>query len=610
MVEPENPSPQVPGDSIPTKLQRAQHLIQAGDLPAAAALFAELMDQHPEDASLYGNAAVVSRRLGRLDEAVAFLQRAIRLDPSLPELSFNLGNALAQKGDWDGAINAYKRALELRPDYPGALFNLGNALLSAGQIEAAIGSYAKAIWLKPDFPDPYFNLGNAFRDQGLLEPAIRAYRSGLSLDRGRAEAWFNLGCVYILFADTEAATAALRQALVLRPEFPEARIKLANVLHERGFCSEARSLYKEALALRPGMAESHFNLGILCREVGDLEAAIKEFRIALELDSSSPDIQRNLAMALLLTGDFKEGWLWYESRLRDSTSGRFRPCPSPWQPGHGEERLLVTGEQGLGDQIMFCSLLTELSPHVSRLSVQLDSRLRSLLQRSHPEIHFFDPAVAIPDSSAEACIPIGSLARFFRHGSDDFGRSTFPYLCSDPHRVGSLRDQLSAEGTILIGISWCSISPKGGQDKSIDLQQLAACLSLPGVQLVNLQYGDVRDSLRALAELTGIDVINVDSVDTFHDIDGLAALIQACDLVVTTSNTTVHLAGALGKPTWLLLQKIPDWRWGLHGETCLWYPSVRIFRQACRGQWDGVLRKVGEELAMLLALARPAAGLP
>ncbi len=601
MVEPEHPGPLVQGDSIPASLQRAQSLIQAGDLAAAAALFAELMRQRPEDASLVGNAAVVSRRLGRLDEAIEFLQRAILLDPTLPELSFNLGNALAQKGDWDRAISAYRRALELRPDYPGALFNLGNALLSVGQIEGAIGSYAKAIWLKPDFPDPYFNLGNALRDQDLFGAAIRAYQSGLKLDHNRAEAWFNLGCVYSLSADPEGATAALRQALLLRPQFPEARIKLANILHEQGCCSEARSLYTEALALRPGNAESHFNLGILCREAGDLEAAIKEFRVALELDSSSPEIRRNLAMAYLLTGNFKEGWPLYESRLHDLARGRFRPCPSPWQPGHGSGGLLVTGEQGLGDQIMFCSLFNELHPYVSRLSVQLDARLRGLLQRSHPEIDFYDPGFEIPDHAAETCIPIGSLARYFRHGSDDFRRSTAAYLVSDPLKTANLRAQLSAAGAIRIGISWCSISPKGGKDKSIDLQQLAACLSLPGVQLVNLQYGDVRDSLGALAELTGIDVSNVDGVDTFHDIDGLAALIQACDLVVTTSNTTVHLAGALGTPTWLLLQKIPDWRWGLAGESCLWYPSVRLFRQASRGQWDDVLRHVSEELAMLLA---------
>jgi hypothetical protein len=232
---------------------------------------------------------------------------------------------------------------------------------------------------------------------------------------------------------------------------------------------------------------------------------------------------------------------------------------------------------------------------------QVDPRLLPLLQRAMPQLHFYSAQQSLPRDSYDHHIPMASLCGKLRPTAASFQRPGGPLLIADRERSKALRSTLDATGRFLCGISWRSNSPVLGARKSLALQQIAYALVHPDVQLVSLQYGAVSHELAALRDSAGIDVLEVTSVDNSNDIDGLAALIDACDLVISISNTTVHLAGGLGKPTWVLLHHVPDWRWGLHDERSLWYPSLRLFRQRVNNEWEETLHRVRGHLVDLLA---------
>jgi hypothetical protein len=260
-----------------------------------------------------------------------------------------------------------------------------------------------------------------------------------------------------------------------------------------------------------------------------------------------------------------------------------------------ETRLLVLSEQGVGDHIFFGRLLSELKTVAKEVVARIDYRLIPLFQRSMPDIHFIPEGLTISEDLFDSQIFIGELPRFFRGSIDDFSGKSYSYLVADKERATLIRRELCSEGEILVGISWKSKNATLGQKRSLDLEAFAAALNIPGVKLVNLQYGDVSSEIAQVKSGLGVDVMQCPSVDNMNDLDGLASLIEACDLVISADNTTVHLAGALGKAVWICLPAIPNWRWMTNVSESPWYPSARLYRQDRLGDWGCVLDTIGRD---------------
>ena len=315
-----------------------------------------------------------------------------------------------------------------------------------------------------------------------------------------------------------------------------------------------------------------------------------------EHPKNSEVLYRQSAFALMLES-FEEGWKNYEYRWSVFPMNKATwpiQDKAVWK-GEKGKHVAMWREQGIGDDIIFLSLVPEVKEMCSSLSVYIDPRLQDLCKHAMPEINFVKDIEALQGVECDYHLPLGSVPGLMRNDISDFDRTVRGYLKADPQRVELIRNELKLEGKTAIGISWKSFKTRY-KTKSVQLKDMERIFSGLDVVLVNLQYGDVEDEIREFKEATGIDVLQCTSVDNREDLDGLAALIEACDLVVSITNVTVHLAGALAKEIWVLLPYVPNFWWGSDRPDSIWYPSASLYRQPTLNDWDNVFVSIRKDL--------------
>jgi tetratricopeptide (TPR) repeat protein len=546
-------------------------------------------------------------------------------------------------GDRAAAERTYRELLAARPDDAEALSRLGALLGLQGRATEAVPLLERAAALKPA-PSVLSDLGNAYWLAGRAGDAERLYRRALEADEGAAGARMNLGLLYRDQWRRADALAAFQQAYAREPLRPALLKNLVEVLLEAGRAGEAEVLCREAAGRGRADAELAYATGRALRELWRAPEALEYYERARRYRPDDPELLAHLAIALqdcgrlddaaachdraiaikpayrfarwhrsvlrLLAGDFARGWDDYDLRLiSEDKPPRASGVPA-WR---GEDlsgrRVLVYGEQGLGDEIMFASCLPDVLARAHAVSLEVAPRLAGLMAASFPAATVFASGGALPPAVAAQApdfeIAAGSLPALFRRG-----RAEFPahrgYLRADPAAVDFWRQRLAALGPgPTVGVSW-----QGGTAhtrrplRSLQPADLAPLLQAPAIRWVNLQYGADAGELDAFAAAHGCAVAHwPQAVD---DLGQLAALICALDLVVSVCNTTIHLAGALGRPAWVLAPHVPEWRYGIAGEDMPWYPSVRIFRQSRAGEWAAVVTRVAGELARLPLPETPA----
>jgi len=305
-------------------------------------------------------------------------------------------------------------------------------------------------------------------------------------------------------------------------------------------------------------------------------------------------------LLLLSHGLFNPGWYHHERRWRSvqfvDPVKKIRPILTGRARFSSDRdltaRVLVWGEQGVGDEVMFGSMLREFRGWCGKMLVQMDKRLIPLFRRSLPQdVEFYERGSVVSEDLYDSHIPIGSLGLHLRPSRESFEGHRGAYLKADPDRVRALRESFGlTDGERLIGVSWRSSNPETGAGRSLPLWELAQVLGGEGRRLVNLQYGSVQEEIAEAQARCGIRVEQVPGVDCQNDLDGLAALIMACDEVVSIGNATAHLAGALGQKTTVLLPYSPSWRWMAKGDESPWYRSVRLLRQPLPDDWSFLTR--------------------
>ncbi|HEY1986510.1 MAG TPA: tetratricopeptide repeat protein [Terracidiphilus sp.] len=537
--------------------------------------------------------------LSRFADALSHYERALELCPRLAEAEFAAGFALTRLGRPKEAETRYRRALTLRPDFADAWMNLGSLLREQGQDFYAEAALRRATQLRPDMTAAWINLGLLERERRHPDRAEACLRRAFELNPEQVEtqvAWCQFRAAE---RDMAGAWAWLRWALARNPENDEAANMHGILLHARGFFDEAVAAFERAEAL--GSLPAASNRGNALLDAGRHSDALKAHEAAVARDPLNPGTRYNLALTQLRLGHWRNGWQAYEARWNfREVHRRPREFDKPrWQ---GEQlnrrRVLLHAEQGLGDTIQFCRFATQVAARGGIPVLQVQSPLARLL-RSLPIVHAGQAEIALlgdPLPSFDVECPLMSLPAVFGTTIE-----TVPwrgaYLGAERALVEEKCAQIpmlrGRDADLRIGISWAG-NPryKADQHRSTKLETLLPLLRTAGIEWISLQRGEAAAQLSSLP----VDIHVWDGASSDRDLADAAALIASLDLVITTDTCIAHLAGAMGKPVWILLPCLADWRWMEGTDTTPWYPTARLMRQGLPGGWAGVLERVIDDL--------------
>jgi len=534
-------------------------------------------------------------------------RQALQLKPLHARSQEGLGLALLQLGRLDEAYLHFETAHKIEPMNAEVLVHWGLVDMGLGNLGKAADKFQRAIERNPRNAHAWLNLGLTSMKQGLVDTSIEQLRRAVSLHPDFVSGLTNLALALARADQLDEALALAQRAAELRGDQARQQVVLADVLMARGEFTLAETVLARAQGLNSHHVGTWVALGKLHAARGRHMAAEQAYSTALQLDPQHPDAALGLAEVQLLTGQWATAWDMHEAR-RSISPSPVRRLPFPdWQgPPAGAQTLLVQSEQGLGDIILFASCLGELQSLGVRCVLEVRPRLRRLFERSFPSVQIVSNEgndiqqqhwlAGLPPIDAH--VPIGSLPRWLRRNEGDFPQHT-GYLAADPQQIQHWQATLAAAGNatrrLRIGLAW-----RGGtaltakHQRSLDLPALAKALYAPDRQLVCLQYGEVAGELASLQAQTGIHIHA--GLSGYADVDDLAALTCACDLVVTVCSSQAHLCGALGRPGIVLVPHNPSWRYGASGIHSPWYPSLRLARQPRAGDWQTPLAQAQDWL--------------
>ena len=520
-------------NSLKATEQQAIRLVNEGKLKDAQNIYLKLIEDGNSNISILINLASIYGIQGRLDEVIELLNQVLVANPNDPDAHYNIGNAFQEKGNLDTAISHYYEVLKLTPNDPDAHYTLANALQEKEDLSSAISHYNTVLELTPRDTDACINLGNALRQNGDLEEAISFYN----------------------------------KAIELRPNNPEALNNLGNALKDQGKVNTANSCFNKAINLKPNYYDAH----------------------------------KNLSITELLCGNYKNGLERYEQRfkcIQNECLLHAKPACKEWNGENIKQtkQLLMVSEQGLGDTLQFMRYVIALRQQGANVSICAQEKLHTLIKASGID--------QSPLKSQQACnisrgewIPLLSVPRYL-DVSPDNPIIAEPYIKTTNELVTKWNNILSAEQRPIIGLNWQGnpeAEKTGLHGRSLPLEAFAPIAEHTSASLLSLQKGFGSEQLQTCSFKQRF-VKCQHQVDKTWDFLETAAIIANCDLVITSDTAVAHLAGGMGKATWLLLKKVPDWRWGLFGNTTFWYPSMRLFRQQERNDWHEVLQRVTEAL--------------
>jgi tetratricopeptide (TPR) repeat protein len=560
---------------------------QFGKHDAAIESISRALALQPRSAVYWENLGAVLSAAKRFGEAIDALEQALRLNPKNATSYFNLGCALQELGEWDRAAENYRQALQLQPNYVKAHNYLGNVFKGLGRWEEAIACYRQALKIQPDFQEASNNLNAALR-QGQAPPP-----------NPQAEAYSRIGYAFWSLGQWQLAADNYQRAIRLQPTLAEGHYDRGVSLEKLGALEEAMICYRQALKIKPGYAAAHNALGAIME--GQTDEAIVQFRTAIKFDPDHPSAHVNLGMLLLRKGQFEEGWFHYEWRLKTQAEPfkSFALLTQPMWDGLALEgrSILLYAEQGLGDTVQFIRYAAMVQDKGGKVLVECSAPLLQLLQN-------YSGIDALSASRAELSpfdvhASLLSLPRIFGTNLTNIP-APVPYLFARDDLACQWRERLSKCSGFKIGVCWqgSPIRP-GDRQRSFHLAQFAPLAEIPGVELISLQKGPGTEQLAEApfaVQTLGPDFDG--PVGAFMD---SAAVMKNLDLVVTSDTAITHLAGALGVPVWVALPLVADWRWLLNREDSPWYPTMRLFRQEERGNWQKVFERMAAEVKKMIA---------
>lgn len=614
--------------------------MRLGDRVLAERAWLQASTLQPQRAQFHLNLGLLLAQSGRAAEAERRFRQVLLLDPASVQASFNLAYLLSTQGRAAEAEQLYRRSVLLAPNHAEAHYNLG-VLLSERGLPEAEPCYRRVLALDPRHADAAFNLGSLLAGQRRVLEAEQCFRLALELEPGNANTLFNLGRLLAEGGREEEAERHFRRAIELQPGLSSALIHLGVLLEARNRPDAAEQCYRQALRNDPTLVDAHYNLGVVLVLSGQERQAEQCYRRVLQLDASHakayfnlaillsrreqydeaercyrqalthrPELvqaSRNLATLLLQQGRFEEGWLHYESRHDPRYAERTVVPPQlPFPQWRGQDlrgkSLLIWPEQGYGDQIQMCRYLPLLKQlGAVRLAVVCDSVLRPVLQTLDGIDVLLDEDQPLDGAHYDYWCLLLSVPRWCSVAGGI--PALLPYLRSDPARVAKWSARMPRDG-LRIGLVWkgSSAHPDDSLRSLPGLECLAPLWSVPGVHFISLQKGQGEDQARRPP--TAQPLIHLGS--DIGDFADTAAVIELLDLLICVDTAVAHLAGALGKPCWVLRPPTDEWRWPPPGcRDSLWYPGIlRLFGIRPGESWDAAIAAVRESLHEQVARGR------
>lgn len=535
----------------------------------------------------------------KFDEAVEAFQLALAIDSNHPEAMTGKAFAQHRTGQSEEAETALRRCLGINPTYAQGYATLAALLADAERFSEAESVLRECLLTCPSHPTAQHDLAIVLHRQGRLPEAEQAYREAISLGVSGATIFVQLSDALLDMGRIDEAETLLSKALVNAPANAGLLTGLGRVEELRGNLKKALAFHDRAIAADKNYTESFVNRGNAWKFYGDLSRALADYDSALALNPDLPAATGNRGMTLLTLGRLSEGWPAFRSRIKARAGSIDLSGTNAWDssPLDGKN-ILVWTEYGLGDEVMFAGLLPELIAKVAHCTLVCSPRLVTVFSRAFPSLTV--RALGEPiDGEFDARLPLTDAAQWLRPSMESFPKHN-GYIRADANYVERLRKRYQQSGDeSLVGISWYSGGGIGTAPfKSIALEHWTPILNVPNIKFVSLQYGDCENEIRAIKKSIDCDIIHDSEIETSGDMDSFTAQVAAMDLVISVSNTTVHFAGALGKPVWALVPKGPGahWYWVQDRTDSVWYPSLRIFRQPDRGQWHDPIDQVASQL--------------
>ena len=594
-----------------------------GHLEEADRLYQQVLENDPKNADAWHLSGALAHILGNLVEARRKLEHALDLEKDFPEALNTLGNILKDQNEFTAALKAYDRAVEIGSDVGGVFANRGDVLRCIGNLDAAEADCRKAIELDAELAAGHGNLAAVLMDRKdwegahlelkkaiRLEPqepvfSINLSRTLIELDKANdalniaeiaislcpdsADALNALGNAHYALLDYTLAESFYRKALLLNPEHADVHNNLGNTLAKKNRLDEAEKCFKLGLKLDPKRPEFLTNLGGVLQAQGKIDEAINKFDEALVIDPDYADGYWNRSLARLLTGNLVEGFADYEWRFKLPEFLSVKTDIPLWKgQSLAGKTILIKSEQGYGDTIQFSRYASMLSERGAKVLLETHKPLARLFEvmdgldevivRGAKPIH------------ADFQVPVMSLPHRFGTTLDTIPAEV-PYLqvSSDPVF------DFSSKSQTVIGIAWAG-NPKHknswAANRSLEITSLNPLFDIPDISWVSLQVDQRHNEVANIHKNKNL----YDMRDQIEDFADTATVIAGLDLVITVDTAVAHLAGALGKPVWILLSFAADWRWLLDRDDCPWYPTMKLFRQKAPGDWKSVISSVREAL--------------
>lgn len=535
-----------------------------------------------------------------------------------------------RRGDVARTAHLALRATEEDDSNAPAFHILAMALEKMGHLHKALVTYEHAFSLDPDDPDLLINLGLTAWNLKIRDGAAQMFRTYIDRCPDSPLGYNNLGSILADMGDPEAAIETLRGALYQMPKEAVLWNSLATVLAEDGRVEESLVFYQEAISLNPNFSRPWHNLGFAYSHLGRLDEALEVYDSALSRAFDSSDLREgrhSRSICLIGMGQLEEGWREYEIRNAPEFRGYIHHMiEAPIWRGEdiAGKRILIVGEQGLGDEIMFANILPDVADALGpdgKLQIAVDERLIPLFQRRYPnaEVGSYDDRTLIdPDGNKELRFvewaskdgapdfyaPMGTPLQFFRNHIEDFPRKAF--LNADPARMAEFRARLEAKASgPFVGICWRSMMMDTKRRKYFSaLDAWWPILKTPGVTFVNVQYGDCAEDLARVSERHGVEILQIEDLDLKNDIDGAAALSAALDLVISAPTSAAATSASVGTETWLLTA---GRTWPQLGtDHYPWYRAAPVFSPENFGDWAALIPDVGEALTAFAKKTRAA----
>lgn len=568
-----------------------------GNLEACKKFYLKVLEIEENNEDALGNLGVVSKALGNSKEAINYYIKAIKINPHNALTYNNLGNALKDIKDYKRAIQAFSDCIKRNPKNSSAYNNLGITFEALGDKNKAIWAYKEAVRINPNFSKAVNNIGVILYKQEKYEEAIQIFKIALNIDKDYHELHSNIGACLNKLKKYDEAISSLNLAIEKDPQNAGAYTNLGNVYNKIYEYKKAAKLHEKSIELAPNGVNAYSNVGTSYKYLNQANKAIESYKKAIELDPNFVNAHFDLATMYLAKGDYENGFKEYEYRFQKdemkshifNNKDIFSKPMFTGKEDIKDKTLLIHSEQGFGDSLQFIRFVADIKEKFScKIAVKCRDELKELFKcleeidiltdrsENTPSFDYHLPMMSMP-----YVLGIKNIKELKQH------KGYLKAKKDDTFKV------TKKKGTLNIGICWsASVTGESYDGKVFDLNYLEKLVKSKKVNVYSLQVGPEKEDIKKF----GFENDIIDLTEQLIDFSKTASLINELDLVISSDTSVAHLTGALNKPIWVPLQKIPDWRWQNKGEKSLWYPSAKLFRQKTNRVWDSVFQSIYDKL--------------